>query len=105
MSTPIPPAEAALRVVPLRDALAVLAVLVVLALAGNLALYAYLSPRGVPLSGSPSPARGACVRERGSGGEGPGEAGSGSSHFTPRPLAGGERPADFIPARRSEMLP
>jgi hypothetical protein len=100
VSKPLPPAEAAPLVVPLRDALTVVAILVVLALAANLALYAYLSPQRAPLSGSPSPARGECVWEKGPGDEGPGEAGS--SPFT---SSTAERPADFIPARRSEMLP
>jgi hypothetical protein len=84
---PIPPAEAAPLVVPLRDVLVVVAVLVVLAIASNLVLYAYLTTqtsfsRGrecAPLSAPPSPARGECVWEKGPGDEGPGEAGSWSS--------------------------
>lgn len=72
-------------VVPLRDALVVIAVLIIVAVASNLALYAYLSTQS-SLSVPPSPARGECVWEKGPGDEGPGEAGS--SPFTPRPLAG-----------------
>ena len=53
-------------VVPLRDALLVIAVFAILAITSNLALYAYLTTQS-SLSDPPSPARGECGREKGSG--------------------------------------
>ena len=96
MSMPIPPAEAAPLVVPFHDALVAVAVLVILALASNLALYAYLTTQST-LSAPPSPARGECVWEKGPGDEGPGEASTFlPSLFSPRPLAG-EGPGVRVP--------